>query len=150
MPADEALHSLLELRRKEHQRQPQDGDENEECDCRRSLAAADGIDELYEAGDDEKVHKMLNDHNISPAIKNRSLWKEEPERMLPGHDGTSNVVYDESGTVYCYDTVSKTPVRRTRFERMKKLGLVDAQAELSPQAGDWVPEAVVGWHKRKD
>jgi len=27
--------------------------------------------------------------------------------MLPGHDGNSNVVYDESGTVYCYDRVSE-------------------------------------------
>lgn len=30
------------------------------------------------------------------------------ERMLPGHDGTSNVVYDEAGTLYCYDTASST------------------------------------------
>ena len=27
--------------------------------------------------------------------------------MLPGHDGRSNIVYDEAGTVYCYDK-SKT------------------------------------------
>ena len=31
--------------------------------------------------------------------------------MLPGHDGTSNVVYDEDGTIYCYDKVSEPPVR---------------------------------------
>ena len=31
--------------------------------------------------------------------------------MLPGHDGRSNVVYDEAGTIYCYDTVSRKPVR---------------------------------------
>ena len=41
----------------------------------------------------------------------RSLWQTEPERMLPGHDGTSNVVYDEAGTIYCYDKVSDPPVR---------------------------------------
>jgi hypothetical protein len=35
----------------------------------------------------------------------------EPERMLPGHDGTSNVVYDEAGTVYCYDKVTEPAVR---------------------------------------
>jgi hypothetical protein len=41
----------------------------------------------------------------------RSLWQSDPERMLPGHDGSSNVVYDESGTIYCYDKVSEPPVR---------------------------------------
>jgi hypothetical protein len=30
----------------------------------------------------------------------RSLWESEPERILPGHGGSSNVVYDESGTSY--------------------------------------------------
>jgi hypothetical protein len=39
-------------------------------------------------------------------------WKGEQERLLPGHDGTSNIVYDEAGTVYCYDKVSEPPVRR--------------------------------------
>jgi hypothetical protein len=40
-------------------------------------------------------------------IQNRSLWKEKSELMLPGHDGRSNIVYDEAGTVHCYDK-SKT------------------------------------------
>jgi hypothetical protein len=31
--------------------------------------------------------------------------------MLPGHDGNSNIVYDEAGTVYCYDRVSEPMVR---------------------------------------
>jgi hypothetical protein len=31
-----------------------------------------------------------------------SLWESAPERILPGHGGSSNVVYDESGTIYCY------------------------------------------------
>ena len=31
--------------------------------------------------------------------------------MLPGHDGNSNIVYDEAGTLYCYDKVSVPPVR---------------------------------------
>jgi hypothetical protein len=44
-------------------------------------------------------------------IQNRSLWKDEHERMLPGHDGNSNIVYDEAGTVYCYDRVSEPMVR---------------------------------------
>jgi hypothetical protein len=41
----------------------------------------------------------------------RCLWKDQHERMLPGHDGHSNVVYDEAGTIFCYDKVSEPPVR---------------------------------------
>jgi hypothetical protein len=63
------------------------------------------------AADDEKTHALLNQEKIKPVIEVRALWKEEPERMLPGHDGDSNVVYDEAGTIYCYDKVSKIPVK---------------------------------------
>ena len=31
--------------------------------------------------------------------------------MLPGHDGRSNVVYDEAGTLHCYDRTSQPMVR---------------------------------------
>jgi hypothetical protein len=64
------------------------------------------------AGDDVKTHALLHEAKIKPVIQNRSLWKEEPERKLPGHDGRSNMVHDEAGTVYCYDKVSDPPVRR--------------------------------------
>ncbi len=63
------------------------------------------------AADSDEVHKVLSGEGITPLIQMRSLWKTEPERMLPGHDGTSNVVYTEDGTVYCYDKVSNPPVR---------------------------------------
>ncbi len=63
------------------------------------------------AADDSKVHKLLHAAGIKPLIQNRRLWKEEHERMLPGHGGDSNVVYDEAGTVYCYDKLSRVPVR---------------------------------------
>ena len=63
------------------------------------------------AADGEAVHKLLCDEGVTPLIQMRSLWKTEPERMLPGHDGTSNVVYDEAGTIHCYDKVSNPPVR---------------------------------------
>ena len=63
------------------------------------------------AADDEAVHRLLHAAGIKPLIENRALWKSEPERMLPGHTGRSNLVYDESGTVYCYDKVSNPPVR---------------------------------------
>ena len=63
------------------------------------------------AADDVKTHAYLHKKKIKPVIDNRALWKNEHERMLPGHDGRSNVVYDESGTLYCYDKLSRVPVR---------------------------------------
>ena len=63
------------------------------------------------AADDESVHRLLHTAGIRPLIENRALWKTEPERMLPGHTGRSNLVYDESGTIHCYDKVSMPIVR---------------------------------------
>ena len=63
------------------------------------------------AADSDEVHKLLSSRKITPLIQMGSLWESEPERILPGHGGSSNVVYDESGTIYCYDKVSETPVR---------------------------------------
>lgn len=63
------------------------------------------------AGDDVKVHQLLDANGIKPVIKVRSCWKTEHERLLPGHDGTSNIVYDEDGAIYCYDKTSDPPVR---------------------------------------
>jgi len=63
------------------------------------------------AADTNDVHELLSKAKIKPLIQNRSLWKSEPERMLPGHDGNSNIVYDEAGTLYCYDRVSEPMVR---------------------------------------
>jgi hypothetical protein len=63
------------------------------------------------AADGEDVHQRLSDEGITPLIQMRSLWQSEPERMLPGHDGSSNIVYTEDGTIYCYDNVSEPPTR---------------------------------------
>jgi Transposase DDE domain len=63
------------------------------------------------AADTDAVHRALDRAGITPLIQMRGLWKTEPERLLPGHDGTSNVVHDELGTIYCYDKVSEPPLR---------------------------------------
>ncbi len=63
------------------------------------------------AADHEALHAQLAAQQIKPLIQMRALWREEAERMLPGHTGRSNVVYDEAGTIYCYDRVSDPPVR---------------------------------------
>jgi Transposase DDE domain/Transposase domain (DUF772) len=74
---------------------------------------ADRIETLAydKAADSDDVHKALSAEGITPLIQMRGLWKTEPERLLPGHDGSSNVVYTEDGTIYCYDKVSDPPVR---------------------------------------
>jgi hypothetical protein len=63
------------------------------------------------AADDEQVHQMLYEQGIKPVIQNRSLWREEPERLLPEGRYPLHLVHDEAGTVYCYDKVSDPPVR---------------------------------------
>src|SRR5262249_38775879 len=70
------------------------------------------------AADSDEVHKLLSGEGITPLIQMRGLWPSEPERLLPGHDGSSNVVYTEDGSIYCYDKVSDPPVRH----RMAYLG----------------------------
>ena len=63
------------------------------------------------AADDNESHRLLNKAKIRPVIQNRHLWKDQSEQMLPGHDGTSNIVYDEAGTLHCYDRTSLPIVR---------------------------------------
>lgn len=66
------------------------------------------------AADTNDVHQTLDQAKIKPLIQMRSLWKDHAEEMLPGHDGRSNVVYDEAGTLHCYDRTS-TPMVRHRM-----------------------------------
>jgi hypothetical protein len=61
------------------------------------------------AADDSAVHAVLHEHHIKPVIQVRQLWKGEQEKPL--RVGLP-VVYDEAGTVFCYDTVSDPPVRK--------------------------------------
>jgi hypothetical protein len=61
------------------------------------------------AADSQDVHQALSERGITPLIQIRALWGSEQERMLPGHDGKSNVVYKEDGTIYCYDKISEPP-----------------------------------------
>ena len=74
---------------------------------------ADRIETLAydKAADDNESHRVLHEAQIRPVIQNRHLWKDQTEQMLPGHDGTSNIVYDEAGTLYCYDRTSLPIVR---------------------------------------
>jgi hypothetical protein len=42
------------------------------------------------AADSNDVHALLNEADIKPLIQMRHLWKEESEKMLPGHDGNGS------------------------------------------------------------
>lgn len=77
---------------------------------------ADRIETLAydKAADTNEVHAVLDRASIKPLIQMRSLWKDHTEQMLPGHDGRSNVIYDEAGTLHCYDRTS-TPMVRHRM-----------------------------------
>lgn len=64
------------------------------------------------AADSADVHAYLHRCGVAPVIQNRKLWKEELERPLPGREkDISNVVHDECGAVFCYDTQSAPCVR---------------------------------------
>jgi hypothetical protein len=63
------------------------------------------------AADSNDVHALLKEAGIRPLIQMRALWKDEHERLLPGQDAPSNIVYDEAGTVYCYDMESRPAIR---------------------------------------
>jgi len=63
------------------------------------------------AADTNGVHETLDQAKIKPLMQMRSLWQDHTEEMLPGHDGRSNVVYDEAGTLYCYDRTSVPMIR---------------------------------------
>jgi hypothetical protein len=62
------------------------------------------------AADDGAVHEFLHDEDIAAIIHNRNFKLEEPEKVLGGRTPL-NIVYDQAGTLYCYDRVSDTPVR---------------------------------------
>jgi hypothetical protein len=61
------------------------------------------------ACDDGDVHAMLKKHSVRPVIQQRSLWHDKETRVLDGA-GIGNVVYDEAGTLYCYDMRSDPPI----------------------------------------
>jgi hypothetical protein len=62
------------------------------------------------AADDGAVHEFLHDEAIKPIIQNRTFPLEEPEKVLGGRTPL-HIVYDQAGTVFCYDKVSAPPVR---------------------------------------
>lgn len=94
------------------------------------------------ACDRNEAHELVMAHGIAGIIETRALWKENPERMLPGDDGNENIVYDEQGTLYCYDKVSDPPVRH----RMAYFGFEKDRGTLKYRC----PAKHEGWTCRSD
>lgn len=66
-----------------------------------------------QAADDGKVHEVRHERDIKPVIENRACRPKEGEReKVIGGRVPLHVVYDEAGTVFCYDTTGPVPVRR--------------------------------------
>jgi hypothetical protein len=63
------------------------------------------------AADDGAVHEFLHDAGIKAIIQNRNFKLDEPEKVLGGRTPL-HIVYDQAGTVFCYNQVSATPVRQ--------------------------------------
>ena len=90
------------------------------------------------AADSGDIHAFLNDQGIKPVIQVRHMWDEgEPERMFSSDDGNSHIVYDEAGTVYCYDKCSDPVVRR----KMAFIGYEPSRGTLKYRC----PAAHEGW-----
>lgn len=64
------------------------------------------------AADDGAVHELLHEEKIRPLIQNRNFKLAEAETVVGGRTPL-NVVYDQAGTIYCYDRVSPAPVRHS-------------------------------------
>jgi len=62
------------------------------------------------AADDSAVHAFLHEEGIAPIIHNRHFKLEEPEKVLGGRVPL-NVIYDQAGTLHCYDRISEVPVK---------------------------------------
>lgn len=62
------------------------------------------------AADDGAVHEFLHEEKIRPLIQNRVFKVEETEKVLGGRTPL-NIVYDQAGTIFCYDKVAEAPVR---------------------------------------
>ena len=60
------------------------------------------------AADDGAVHELLHDGGIKPLIQNRNFKLEEPEKVVGGSTPL-NIVYDQAGTVHCYDCTGEVP-----------------------------------------
>jgi Transposase DDE domain len=88
------------------------------------------------AADDGAVHEFLHEGGIKPLIQNRNFKLEEPEKVLGGSTHL-NIVYDQAGTVYCYDCTGPTPVRHPMAYIGHERGRGTLKYRWPARHGDW-------------
>jgi hypothetical protein len=88
------------------------------------------------AADDGAVHDFLHEEGIAPLIQNRNFKLEEPEKVLGGSTPL-NVVYDQAGTVYCYDCTGPAPVRHPMAYIGHERGRGTLKYRCPARHGDW-------------
>jgi hypothetical protein len=88
------------------------------------------------AADDGAVHEFLHEGGIKPLIQNRNFKLEEPEKVLGGSTPL-NIVYDQAGTVYCYDCTGPTPVRHPMAYIGHERGRGTLKYRCPARHGDW-------------
>ena len=88
------------------------------------------------AADDGAVHEFLHEGAIAPLIQNRNFKLEEPEKVLGG-SAPLNVVYDQAGTVYCYDCTGPEPVRHPMAYIGHERGRGTLKYRCPARHGDW-------------
>jgi Transposase DDE domain/Transposase domain (DUF772) len=88
------------------------------------------------AADDGAVHEFLHAGGIAPLIQNRNFKLEEPEKVLGGSTPL-NVVYDQAGTVYCYDCTGPAPVRHPMAYIGHERGRGTLKYRCPARHGDW-------------
>jgi hypothetical protein len=69
-------------------------------------------------------------------IQNRNFKLEEPEKVLGGSTPL-NVVYDQAGTVYCYDCTGEVPVRHPMAYIGHERGRGTLKYRCPARHGDW-------------
>lgn len=88
------------------------------------------------AADDGKVHELLHEQGVKPVIQNRTFKVEEQEKVLGGRTPL-HVVYDQAGTVFCYDKVSNPPVRHAMAYIGREPDRGTLKYRCPARHGDW-------------
>jgi hypothetical protein len=88
------------------------------------------------AADDGAVHEFLHEEGIKPLIQNRNFKLEEPEKVLGGSTPL-NIVYDQAGTVYCYDCTGPEPLRHPMAYIGHERGRGTLKYRCPARHGDW-------------
>ena len=102
---------------------------------------ADGY--YYTDAISDHAARFVTDHAATHARKPFFMYVAYTAAHWPLHAKESDIAKYRGKYDAGYD-----PVRKARFEKARKLGLISAGCELSPQAGDWMAVTNKAWEAR--